>query len=404
MDLLLEAQRSRTRVWEAGKSLLDHAANEKRELTAAEDAEFAEITAQLADQRSYIERLEARKAGHTAAERTMRELAGTPVDKRSGYAAANDAKWLPSLGEYRSLAAEQRAVGTAGAFIPIEYSARFFDQLRKKVGVLAAGPTIIPVNGAGSIKIPAVTSSVTVSTYAEAASITPSDPGFTTLTLDPRKLAGITIVDREAVEDSSPELLTIVQNSLLKDFGVALGSQLATGDGTGANLLGLLNIAGFTPGAATGTNGGSLSSNTVGFGFLADTLAAYDAANLDPDKAAWLMHARTWASVRKLTDLQGRPLVSVDPSQGINRTLWGRPVYVDNTLPINQTVGTSVDCSSIILFDPSQVVVAVSREVELVMSTDAYFATDQVGLRVTGRFDIGAPQPTAIVKTVGIRA
>jgi HK97 family phage major capsid protein len=74
-----------------------------------------------------------------------------------------------------------------------------------------------------------------------------------------------------------------------------------------------------------------------------------------------------------------------------------------NSIPVNQTVGTSTDCSSLILADMSQVVVGVSRDVELMVSTEFAFDKDQVALRVTARYDIGLPNPAAVVVTAGVR-
>lgn len=181
-------------------------------------------------------------------------------------------------------------------------------------------------------------------------------------------------------------------------MAVKLDEQLVTGDGAGQNPLGLRNITGFTTGASTGTNGGALP-----FAFLADTLGAYEAANADPDRAGWIMHARTWASVRKLLDSLARPIVSIDPTVVVRPTLWGKPVFISNSLSITETVGTSTDCSTILLADMGQIVIGVAREVEVVVSEGAYFATDQIGIRATARYDIAAPKPTAITKTVGVR-
>lgn len=394
-------QEQRSALYDEGHALLTRAVSAKRELTAEESRQHSEIMSNLTEVRGRIEKLNADNAQATQFNATMRGLADAPVDPDSGYS-NGEKRWLPGLGEYRNLQAEQRAVGTAGAFIPVEYYGTFWDQLRKRVGVLNAGPVLIDVEGAHSVKVPLVNASVTVGTIAEAAAITPSDPGLSNIQLTPKKLAAMTLVDREAVEDSNPALLTVVQNSLVKDFAVALDAQLAAGDGTGSNMTGLLNLAGVTAGPSLGANGASLSA-TAGFGFLADTLSAYEQANADPDKAAWLMHARTWASVRKITDSQGRPIFAADPTQSLRPTLLGKPVFVSNSLPIAQTVGTSSDCSTIILADFSQVVVAVARGIEVMMSTDFAFNTDQVAVRVTGRYDIGSPQPTAIVKTVGVR-
>lgn len=139
-------------------------------------------------------------------------------------------------------------------------------------------------------------------------------------------------------------------------------------------------------------------------GINAAVTAAPSAANADPDRGAWIMHSRTWSSVRKLVDSQNRPIVSIDPTSAVRPTFWDKPVFISNNIPVNQTVGTSTDCSSIILADMSQVVVAISRDVELMVSLDYAFAADQVALRVTARMDIGLPQPAAVVVTTGVRA
>lgn len=321
----------------------------------------------------------------------------THLDGAGGWGASRG--WLPSLAEYRQMQVDNRAVGTTGAMIPVGYHGSYFDQLRKRTAVLAAGPVLIPMEEQGSLKVPAVTGSVTVGGIAEAGEISASDPTLSTITLDPKKFAAMTLVNREAVEDSNPNLREVVSNSLIRDMAVALDAQLVTGSGSGQNLTGLRNIASTTAGPSTGTDGAALS-----FDHLADTLGAYDGANLDPDRAAWIMHSRTWSSVRKLVDDQSRPLVSVDPTSDVRVTLWGKPVYISNSLSVAETVGSSSDCSTILLCDMSQIVVGVSRAIEVVMSEHYAFANDQIAIRVTARYDIGAPQPTAIVKTVGIRA
>lgn len=392
----------RETIWNEAKAILDRADAGKRGLSPIEEKRYEVLTAQLADLRDNIESRKAEDATNAQAQSALRALGSQPVDPRSGFSGGTEKRWLPSLAEFRELQVEQRAVGTSGAFIPVDYSNRWFDQIRTRVGVLDAGPTILPVEHAGSVKVPLVNASVTVAGVAEGGTITASDPGLSNITLDPKKFAAYTVVDREAVEDSNPALMTIVENSLIKDFAVKLDQEFVAGDGTGQNLLGLLGISGFTAGPSTGANGTSLTGS-AGLDFLFDTVGAYEAANNDPDKAAWLMNSRTFASIRKLKDSQGRPIINVDMAAGAPKTLCGHRVFITNNISSTLTVGTSTDTSSLLLVDFSQIVVAVSRQVELMMSTDVAFQSDQVALRVTGRFDIGAPQPTAIVKTVGLR-
>lgn len=385
----LRAQRETQR--ELQKALLDRAIAEKRDLTPSEESRFADLASNVEGITHSI-----RKA--TEQEEEDRSVAAAFAKLGGKQTEASSRNWLPGLHEYRQLKADQRAIGTTGAFIPVGSSQTYFDLLRKRTAVLAAGPVILPVAGQGSVKVPKVTTSIAIAGKAEAAALDASDPTLDSITLDPKKFGAYTLVNREALEDSSPQLREVVANSLIRDTAVELDKQLVTGSGTGQNLTGLRNVVGVTAGASTGANGGALT-----FGFLADTLGAAEAANVDPERLAWIMHSRTWASTRKLLDSQNRPIVSIDPTQGVRPTLWGRPVYISNSLSVAETKGTSSDCSSIILADMSQVVVAVAREVELSISEDFKFDTDQVALRVTARYDIGVPHPTAVTVTDGIR-
>jgi HK97 family phage major capsid protein len=277
----------------------------------------------------------------------------------------NAGPWLPGLQSFQQLRLEGRAVGTTGAFIPVQYANTYFDLLRKRTAVLAAGPVRMNIEEAGSLKVPRVTSAITVGSVAEGVAITPADPTLSDITLDPKKIAAMTLVNSEAVDDSRPELRGVVGNSLVRDLAVELDRQLVTGDGTSNTLTGLRNITGFTTGAATGANGGALS-----FDFLADTMGAADTANLDSERLAWFMHSRSWASIRKLKDSQLRPIFALNPASDLQRSIFGAPVFLSNSLSITETVGTSTDCSTIMLVDMSQVVVGVARDVLLEYSSD----------------------------------
>jgi HK97 family phage major capsid protein len=391
MSFITELRERRATVRSEQKTMLDKAIAEKRDLNPTEQTRYDKLEADAAGLAETIQRAETQAVEDRAVEARFAAIMGTEPSAQSRA-------WLPGLAEFRQLRADQRAVGTSGAFIPVAASATYFDQLRKRTAVLAAGPVIIPIQHAGSLKIPNVTASVSILGKAEAAALGASDPTLSSITLDPKKFGAYTLINREAIEDSAPQLREVVANSLIRDTAVELDAQLVTGDGTGQNLLGLRNVVGVTAGASTGTNGGALT-----FAFLADTLGAAEAANVDPDRLAWIMHSRTWASVRKLADTASRPIISMDPTTDVRPTLWGHPVHISNSLSIAETKGSSSDCSSIILADMSEVVVGVSREVELMISEDFKFDTDQVAVRVTARYDIGVPSPTAVTVTSGVR-
>ncbi|MGH3517349.1 MAG: phage major capsid protein [Haloechinothrix sp.] len=379
-------------VWGAADESCKHAAAANRRMTEREQAKYESASAEL-------EALDARIEQLKGEERRAQQSARVMDSLRGARPSSTDAVWLPGLAEYRDLVAEQRAIGTAGAFIPQAAAAVYFDLLRKRTAVLAAGPVILPVEGSGSVKVPSVTSSVVVAGVAENTAIAPADPGLGEIVLDPRKFGALTLVAREAIEDSRPELRQVVANSLVRDVAVELDRQLVTGSGVAPNLRGLRNTTGATAGPATGANGASLTYN-----ILADTMAAAENANVDLDRLAWIMHSRSWGSVRKLASTAGEPLFTqTSDGEDARRSLFGVPVHISNALPINEVVGTSTDTTALILVDVSQVVVAVSRAVELSISTDFAFNTDQVAVRVTCRYDIGVPQPTALTVTTGVR-
>lgn len=385
---------TRGSTFDQAKRLLDNAANSTRELTANERIEYERLLGQLDDIDAQVRDLKENAARHDQSATTVREFLAHEPERPT-----IDRCWLPSIAEYRELQTDQRAIGTTGAFIPQGHADTFFDQLRKRTSVLAAGPVRLDVERAGSLKVPAVTASVTVGATAEAGAITPSDPTLASITLDPKKFAALTLVNSEAIEDSNPALREVVAKSLIADLAVELDKQLITGSGSGDNLTGLRNIASVTAGPSMGVNGSSLTLDN-----LADTIAAAEAANLDPDRLAWFMHSRTWGAVRKLKDSQNRPIVAIDPTLGVKPSIFGKPVHLSNNLSIAETQGSNSDCSTMLLVDMSQIVVGVSRDIEVVISTDYAFNTDQVAIRATCRYDIGAPQPTAIVKVTGVRA
>lgn len=373
------------------EDILAAAAKAKRQLTDNEERQVASLEAVAKGHLdTHTRQMDAQRAPHAAIIRGKHGGGQFAPEGRTG--------WLPGLHEYRELQHEARAIGTTGAFIPTLGASQYFDLMRPRVSLLAAGPVVLPVEGYGAVKVPRVTSSVTVGATPENSPIAVSDPGLGELLLDPIKIAAYTLVAREALEDSAPALRDVVARALVSDAAVALDKQFLTGNGVGGNMLGLRNVTGYTPGPSTGANGSSLT-----FSLLSDALAAAEQANTDPEHLAWFMAPRVFNSYRKLLDSQNRPIVSLDVSAGAKPSILGVPVHVSNNLPVNETQGTSTDCSSILLADMSQVVVAQARQVELSMSEHVGFASDQIAVRVTARYAIGVPQSLALTILSGVR-
>jgi HK97 family phage major capsid protein len=73
-------------------------------------------------------------------------------------------------------------------------------------------------------------------------------------------------------------------------------------------------------------------------------------------------------------------------------------------MPSAQTVGTSSDCSTVILADMSQVVVGMRQDLQLEMSRDYAFNADQTAIRLIARTDVQPINAAATVVINGLRA
>jgi HK97 family phage major capsid protein len=84
--------------------------------------------------------------------------------------------------------------------------------------------------------------------------------------------------------------------------------------------------------------------------------------------------------------------------------LFGIPVFISGNIPSAQTVGTSTDCSTVILADMSQIVVGMRQELQVEMSRDYAFSADQTAIRLIARADVQPINATAVVVITGLRA
>ena len=375
------------------REMINRADAEKRDLTGGEIARFEATSAQLEDLDNEIGTLTdiSERSSVMGESRSRLGLGGGDSDTESR------SRWLPTLREYRELS-EGRAISTSGnPFIPVGQAATWYDHLRARSVVLSANPNILTMDE-GTLRVPKLATSVSVSAVGEAVAIPESTPTFADVTLEAVKVAAFTLASSESLDDSRPALLQVVQQDMIKQTATFLDQQFLTGSGSGANMRGLLATPGITEIQVSGVNGGN-----AGFDDLADALGALEGAGGDTSRAVWFLSPRTYASLRKIKDSSGRYLLNYSPDGTTPATIFGIPVSTTSNLPINGTYGTSSDASNVILADMSQVVIGRRKDVEVAVSTDFAFKNDQVAIRVIGRFDIGVINPEAVVVLKGVR-
>jgi len=132
---------------------------------------------------------------------------------------------------------------TAVPVEPQELSTYLWDLLRPFTVVLQSGVRTIDTQRK-SVKWPQLTGDITADYYDELKPITESDPTFGEFELPVAKaIKALVRASAEALEDSDPDLLTVVTQNLGVILGLKLDAELLAGK-TSGGITGLLNIAG----------------------------------------------------------------------------------------------------------------------------------------------------------------
>jgi HK97 family phage major capsid protein len=116
----------------------------------------------------------------------------------------------------------------------------------------------------------------------------------------------------------------------------------------------------------------------------------------------WKCAPRTFGAIRKLKDTTGAPLVAESPAVGLPRTLFGVPVYVPGQLSTAETQGSATTASSVYVYNAAEVIYVRRSEIELELDRSRLFNPDQRELRAKLRSDLIVPNPTAVVRVVGV--
>lgn len=316
---------------------------------------------------------------------------GPDADAANGEARGS---WLPTMGAYRAALSGNDDM-SGGYLVPPHHLPFFYDALRPQVVVLAASPVIVDTMS-NEVHIPKIAEPVPVSFIAENELIPEVDPILEEIILRPKKLAVMTSVSNEIVNDSNPSVRGLVGNDHLRQVAIALDNALLAGDGIDGRPLGFRNMVG-SVNRELGAGDGAEPT-------LDDVLQAIeDLESTNATPTAIFMAPRTWFSFRRLLDADDRYQLAPDPTADHSRRLFGIPVHVSSQIAVDETTGANSDTSWFAVVDMNQVVLARRQDIRLEM-TDAFrFNRDQTSIRTTSRWDIAPINPTAVHITTGVR-
>lgn len=329
--------------------------------------------------------------------------------------------------------AAEGSTGAGGALVPPEFLQELYTlSIQTSVAFAnAPGVTRIPVKS-NLIYFPRETVMPASAAYAEAGSITETDPTFGQQSITIKKQAALNKYSNELLADSTPEYEGIIGKSLARSVGLRQDFEYLEGDGTGNHVLGLGSYSGLTSGYSEGTNGDAWgqaysSSGPVlpGTDFPLQMIAKARAAGWEGN--AWLMHPDVMdLGLARVLDGNGRyilesvggvfgapvpvPNVGALPTQITYVTppwkamLFGSPVFFSAQLPEDETQGGSSDCTHVYFGDFNFAHILERQALELARADQIYFTTDQTAVRVTARSAIVLLAPAAFMKQSGVRA
>lgn len=244
--------------------------------------------------------------------------------------------------------------------------------------VLGSGPRIFDT--ASELRIPKLVSGSTPGFVGEGGLIPDTaDIAFDEVRLMPNERKSIKTIMRftsELVRQSAIGIDAVMKARLVKDVSDLLDDSLLQGAGTGDSITGITKQTGVTTGELDVTDPDS----------LLDAIAALNAIEVTPNR--WFLSGADFAALRKVKEgtSSKRYLLEPDPSKQSSTTLFGIPATVTNKLP----AGTAV------LADMSTVAIARDTSPSVTVLNERYAEYDQVGLRVTCRYDLGLLHPEAV--------
>ena len=391
MEYLKRQVEARQQAWHAAKALLDHAAAEGRDLSAEEQEQYDRINADIDMRSQRIEDLQ-------AAESRARDIEASLMDAPEVRAAAamrpeSDFDMVRKLvsGEVRSYTFERRDLNTSddSAVVP----QTFYDVIQEKlvtVGPMLDGGIVTLLNTASGedIKVPVEASRPLGTAINEATSITPLDPTFSTITLKSQKVAVLTKVSRELLQDSGIDIVAYLGRTLGTSVGVRVNNLLTVGTGT-------TQSNGIVTASGSGVTGGTAVSGAFTADNLIDLAHSVDGAYVRLG-GAFMMRRASMGALRKLKDTAGQYLYVPAATVGAPDQFMGFPIVENPDVP-----AIALGAKSVLFGWHGSYHVRQVGGIEVARSDDAYFASDEVGFRVTIRVwgDLG--QSDAVKHFIG---
>ncbi len=246
VEKINELKRQRKKLVDDMRALLDRAEGENRDLTAEEQEQYDRMESDLQSLTNRIERLERQ----WQAENTLESRAGEPTvlpepgaepdgrEDRTNPRATNEYRnaFLRYLRSSHSglFPDEVRVlqVGTdpeGGYLVPDQYQRQLVEALTER-NIMRRLATVL-TGGSGNRIVPVVVDYGVAQWIGENQAYPESDAQFSQFTMGAHKLARITRVSEELLNDSAFDIAAFLQDAFARSFGDAEEAAFVNGDG-----------------------------------------------------------------------------------------------------------------------------------------------------------------------------
>ncbi len=228
-------------------------------------------------------------------------------------------------------------------------------------------------------RIPVLTGDPDASWVPEAAEIPVDDATFDEVVVTPKKVAALSVLSNELIEDSSPEASAVIGQRLVQ----SLVRKVDASWFAAATANGPAGLGSITP---SETYAGAAYANIDAF-IEAITAAEAEGAQVN----SFVTHPNTALALAKLKKATGsnEPLLQRDVTVPGGRVVAGVPLLVSPDADGDGSVWG---------IPKARVFVVIRRDVQVALDSSAFFTSDRTAVRVTARIGFGFPHESAVVK------
>ena len=228
-------------------------------------------------------------------------------------------------------------------------------------------------------RIPVLTGDPDASWVPEAAEIPVDDATFDEVVVTPKKVAALSVLSNELIEDSSPEASAVIGQRLMQ----SLVRKVDASWFAAATANGPAGLGSITP---SETYAGAAYANIDAF-LEAITAAEAEGAQVN----SFVTHPNTALALAKLKKATGsnEPLLQRDVTVPGGRVVAGVPLLVSPDADGDGSVWG---------IPKARVFVVIRRDVQVALDSSAFFTSDRTAVRVTARIGFGFPHESAVVK------